>query len=688
MYASQLYSRSLTYSVFWAVVAVAFTASVSADGPADNNKSKSRRIPKLGIEVSSADRAELNDGLLKLQEQIDAIRGHDSEEEARYLPDVEIFSRAVADALQHREFFTDEDVRKAKQLLEVGQQRAAALSQGHAPWSAETGLVVLGYVSRIDHSVQPYGLVIPANYTEHGTDRTRLDVWFHGRGETLSEVNFLDQRRKQVGRYAPQNTVVLHPYGRYCNAFKFAGEVDVLEALEDVRRRYRIDEDRIAMRGFSMGGAACWQFAVHYADRWFAANPGAGFSETPEFLRVFQQESLTPSWYEQKLWQLYDCPGYAANLMHCPTVAYSGELDRQKQAADVMEVALAEEGIEMVHVIGPQTKHAIHEDSKVVIENKLASLASRGRRRQPRKVSLVTYTLKYNRMHWVTVNGLGEHWEQARVEAAIESPNRIAISLQNVTDLSLNFPPGFFPTELDRVPDLLIRSADQSGIVEIAGSELPRLKSDRSWSCRVRLTRDSWKIGAPATEQLRKQHDLQGPIDDAFMDSFIFVRPGASCRHPQVDEWVQTEFEHAVVHWRQQFRGDARVKQDNEVDEHDIATANLVLFGDPVANSLLAQIADRLPIRWGEERLEIGKRTFATASHVPLLIYPNPLNPERYVVINSGFTYREYDYLNNARQVPKLPDWAVIDVRTPITPVSPGKIVDAGFFGERWEQKE
>jgi hypothetical protein len=54
-------------------------------------------------------------------------------------------------------------------------------------------------------------------------------------------------------------------------------------------------------------------------------------------------------------------------------------------------------------------------------------------------------------------------------------------------------------------------------------------------------------------------------------------------------------------------------------------------------------------------------------------------------VINSGFTYREYDYLNNARQTPKLPDWAVIDVRTPTTPRSPGKVQAAGFFDENWQ---
>lgn len=67
------------------------------------------------------------------------------------------------------------------------------------------------------------------------------------------------------------------------------------------------------------------------------------------------------------------------------------------------------------------------------------------------------------------------------------------------------------------------------------------------------------------------------------------------------------------------------------------------------------------------------------------MIYPNPLNPKRYVVLNSGFTFRELDYLNNARQTPKLPDYAVIDVNVPADARHPGSVVDAGFFGERWE---
>jgi hypothetical protein len=108
------------------------------------------------------------------------------------------------------------------------------------------------------------------------------------------------------------------------------------------------------------------------------------------------------------------------------------------------------------------------------------------------------------------------------------------------------------------------------------------------------------------------------------------------------------------------------------------------LFGDPQSNQVLAKIADKLPIKWTKDGIKVGEQTFAADSHVPALIYPNPLNPDRYVVLNSGFTFREYDYLNNARQVAKLPDYAIVDISKPVTSRAPGGIALAGFFTERW----
>jgi hypothetical protein len=189
-------------------------------------------------------------------------------------------------------------------------------------------------------------------------------------------------------------------------------------------------------------------------------------------------------------------------------------------------------------------------------------------------------------------------------------------------------------------------------------------------------------------EPLRKRHGLQGPIDDAFMDSFLMVRPTGKPLNDKVGEWTQKEMAHAVTHWRKHFRGDARVKDDSAVSAEDISSNNLVLWGDPSSNSLLAKVLPKLPLRWDAKELHFGKKGYDAAHHVPVLIYPNPLNPKRYVVLNSGFTFREYDYLNNARQVPKLPDHAILDVRTPPSSRYPGKVAAAGFFDEQWRVGE
>jgi hypothetical protein len=197
-----------------------------------------------------------------------------------------------------------------------------------------------------------------------------------------------------------------------------------------------------------------------------------------------------------------------------------------------------------------------------------------------------------------------------------------------------------------------------------------------------------WSLGELSDKTPRKRHDLQGPIDDAFMDSFVFVRPTGPSPNPVFAAWAEKEQARAIEHWRQHFRGEARVKDDTAIGDADIASSNLVLWGDPSSNAVLCKISERLPITWNRDRIQAGDREFDSAQHALVLIAPNPLNPSRYVVLNSGFTFREYDYLNNARQVPKLPDWAVVDLRTRPNSRFPGAIAAADFFGEDWQLRK
>ncbi|MDB6153687.1 MAG: hypothetical protein JWL90_2140 [Chthoniobacteraceae bacterium] len=632
--------------------------------------SPSHQTPPPGIAIPDGDWQELTESAAALGKEIAGLRGNPAN--AALLPDVEIFYKAVHDALTYDEFFNLKQVADAKALLAEGMARAKALSEGKSPWTSAAGLVVRGYRSKIDQSVQPYGLIVPASWKPADQAPRPLYSWFHGRSENLTELAFLSERMKKNGEFTPDGAFVLHLYGRFCNASKFAGETDFMEALADTRAHYPIDGDRLVAVGFSMGGASVWHIATHHAGLFVAASPGAGFAETAQYNKVFAPGREAPPWWEQQLWHLYDATDYAENLANTTLIAYSGELDGQKQSADIMEKAAAVEGVTMERLIGPQTAHKYEPQTKKELDRRLAELVVKGCEPLPARVRFTTYTLRYNKMKWIELDGLEQHWERAQVEAEIAGKNSFKVTTKNVSAFSINLP-------VDQA------TSDKAHPIKVV-IDAQELTTPDALKPHFRKTAGKWALANSAQpEGISKHHGLTGPIDDAFNDSFIFVRPTGKALNEKVGGWVKGELERAIPQWRTVFRGEARVKDDTALTEEDIANSNLVLWGDPSSNAVLAKVLSKLPIQWNAERITLGKLSLPAADHAPVMIYPNPLNPRRYVVINSSFTFREGSSQTNSQQTPKLPDWAIVDLNTPPNKKAPGAIVDAGFFNERWQ---
>jgi hypothetical protein len=176
---------------------------------------------------------------------------------------------------------------------------------------------------------------------------------------------------------------------------------------------------------------------------------------------------------------------------------------------------------------------------------------------------------------------------------------------------------------------------------------------------------------------IRKRPGLQGPVDDAFTGSFLCVRPTGKPLHAGPAEMASEALERLAREFPKWLRGDARVKDDVDVTAADIAAHHLILFGDPRSNRLLGRMVKRLPLRWTASSLRIGGRDFEASSNLPALIHPNPLNPAKYVVLNSGHTFGEAEFLGtNALLFPRLGDWGVVER---------GKgIVASGYFDEGW----
>ena len=124
-------------------------------------------------------------------------------------------------------------------VLERGLPAPPRLQSGVPSWPKQKGRLSRGYISRIDGSIQPYGLVIPENYDP--AKPSRLDVVLHGRADTQNEVNFLFAHDAVKPIPPTQQQLVLEVYGRGNNAYRWAGETDVFEALavrpQSIQRR-------------------------------------------------------------------------------------------------------------------------------------------------------------------------------------------------------------------------------------------------------------------------------------------------------------------------------------------------------------------------------------------------------------------------------------------------------------------
>jgi hypothetical protein len=261
---------------------------------------------------------------------------------------------------------------------------------------------------------------------------------------------------------------------------------------------------------------------------------------------------------------------------------------------------------------------------------------------------------------------LQEHWVISEVEATKVGPAKIEVTTKGVAEFTLNLPAAWAG---EGEPAITVDGAAFKGV--------------------TRFVKIGGKWVDPRTRNLvepviRKKHDLQGPVDDAFMDAFVFVRPTGKSSHPRVDDWVKSELELAVRKWRVNFRGEVTVVDDVAVTREMMRTKHLVLWGDAESNKLISRVLPKLPMKWDAGKVSIDKVSYDSATHVPILIHPNPMSPERYVVLNSGYTFRQGSDVTNALQTPKLPDWAIVDITVPPSAQWPGQVNAAGFFDEGW----
>jgi pimeloyl-ACP methyl ester carboxylesterase len=616
-------------------------------------------------------KAEIHKKLAELSARLAALGSNKAD--PQLLADVHIYKKAAEYILRFPdEFFGPNYVAETIAALDTGIGRSIELENGTASWARKTGNVVRGFASRIDGSYQPYGLTIPASYD--GKRPMRLDVWLHGTAQQMNEVRFLQQQAgpHETSQIPADDYIMVEPFARMNHSYKFYAETDVYEAIAAVRKHYNIDPERIVIRGHSMGGhQGSGRLALQNPTFFGAFEASAGYSETKEYAATRPAvKELTP--YQEAALHYVDSEDYALNAFNVPGVSYGGETDAQLRASTRLREAIVREGFQLTQespykwtskdlrllfLVGPGTGHAWHRESKIESEAFIRKALDETAGKVPNHVRFVTYTTKYNNAHWVTIELLDESYKRADVDAKRSDDMRqYTVTTKNVARVRFDVPAASFTID---------------GQTLKAGANATFQK-----------TNGKWGVATGRLAGLRKVHGLQGPIEDAFTEGFLAVRGSGQPWSEAGHNYATHRFDSFRGEFARWMRGDIRVKDDKSVSAADIANYNLVLFGDPGSNVMIAKVLGGLPIQWTKNEITVGAQKFPTADHTLVLIYPNPLNPQKYVVLNTGQTFSANRTIAGTESVffPRLGDYAVL--------TTGGATKTAGFFDESWRLKQ
>lgn len=159
--------------------------------------------------------------------------------------------------------------------------------------ASRTGTFRRAFKSKIDGTLQPYSVKIPAHL-----DRKKkypLLVFLHGSGD--------DDQNQLTSPLIPDSIISVAPYARgTSNVYSTDhAQEDIIEAINDAAANYPIDSSRIIISGFSMGGYGAYRTYYEHPERYKAiavfsghpnlANKWSGGNKEPNFLDA---KYLTP----------------------------------------------------------------------------------------------------------------------------------------------------------------------------------------------------------------------------------------------------------------------------------------------------------------------------------------------------------------------------------------------------------
>jgi dienelactone hydrolase len=535
------------------------------------------------------------------------------------------------------------------------------------------GFVRLAYLDETDGSTQFCRAYLPAHYD--AARRWPLALALHGFGPgNPPYVGWwwsVDKRHDDIAER--RDVIFVEPHGRGNAGYMGIAEQDVLRCLEEAKRRFSVDEDRVYLLGESMGGQGVWLIASRHPELFAAAAPVYGGGD----FRVlhdpaFDQPHAAANLPERYWSEVQSSFRGAEALLDMPLYIHHGEEDKTVSVENSRHAArmLQRWGYDVRYREYPGRGHEELDNRDEIVEWCL----THRRVKTPPRVRIRATDLDGASAYWVRVTSWETPVDVIRLDAEAIEPGLIRLDTHNVAAVMLSP-----PLELRDGPrPIRVVWNGKERVVPLSAAGTATLTG-----------------GDDQAAPLEKRPGLQGGLSDLIATPFAIV-VGTISADPEMNRLCREKAATVANLWEQWQHQKPRVFTDQQLTAQDEAHYSLLLVGGADANLITRRVQPRLPLLVERDGITIDGRRFDTSDAVVQMIYPSPLNPQRYVLVVAATSAAGMHFWNagglwNTPGGPPRMDWTIRDGRLAKLErgLGPERTwVASGIFDRHWHRDD
>jgi dienelactone hydrolase len=476
------------------------------------------------------------------------------------------------------------------------------------------GFVRLAYLDEVDGSPQYCRAYLPVDYDP--AKKWPVVIQMHG----YNPANPVyvrwwgaDERHAGIGTEfsGHQSVIYVEPHGRGNTQYLGMGDKDIVTVIAEVKRLFNVDEDRIYLTGDSMGGWGTWNVATRHPDLFAAIAPVFGGSDYHAQMPEEALSRLGP--LDRFLLEKQSSWAMADGLLNTPIFVHHGDADQS------VNVEYSRWGVRLLQRWGYDVRYheypgRVHEALGNTNGNlNIEWFLQHRRNPDPRHVRIRSAELRNASAYWVQIRQTANPLDFMALDAEVVDDNVIRLDTRNILDIELT-------------PSTVL--VDHSKPVRVVWNGAAREMNLDEGGLHLAMPGYS-----PAT--LHKNSRLPGSIADFAITPFAVVI-GTVSKDTAMAALCRAKASSFIESWRVWQNQQPRVFDDTAMGESDLARYSLLLVGGAEANRVTARLAAGLPYRVSPDRVVIDGREFPARDAALQMIYPHPLNADRYVWIVDG----------------------------------------------------